>query len=289
MNIQDRMTHFKEQVKVYFQDRLGPFVVKHEDLYCWKNISECSEEEKEKSNLRTLFKSEVILDLEDPKKINQVKDFLEKEKLSFEIWNSNKGFHFHLFFLQLEHFEDWQRKLAREFYIKKTNTDLSKRSGVIAQEEKPHFKSGRIKKLIEKVDNGINCLSPECLAYLQQNRPLHSISQTSQIKDCRLIDYALKNKLNENTGRGSILAKNMTIFFLNKKVNARDWLNKFYAVQGINNGSDWTNWAKEHNNFSCKELRWWLRQTQKSFVEELTCWKCQKERCLEYDNVKRSS
>lgn len=181
--------------------------------------------------------------------------------------------------------ETQEIKLIREYYIKRCDTDLSKRSGVIAQEEKPYFKGSNItKKLIKQVNNGINCLSPECLLYVK--RKLESSLQLEkeihiEVKECNLINYVLKKKIKSGTGRGLFLAKNIAIFFLkNNPKKAKEMLNIFYEVQGIKNGSDWVKYVsnKGFNNFSCKELRGWVRSTQKSDIEELTCWMCKNDK-----------
>jgi hypothetical protein len=283
MNLLDqKVKNHSEDIKLHYQGRIEGIKIKSEEWNNWTLWSECSTSQREESNLRGLFSSELLLDLEEKKRLLEILSKLKNDNLSGDLWNSRKGYHFHLEFPEMKTKSEQERKLIREYYIKRYNTDLSKRSGMVAQEFKPYFKNEKIvKKLIQTFGNFTsNKLSKECLDYVKnklKSSSLHGWYTDIKISKCPLIEYSLKNKLKGGTGRGRYFAKNIAIFFLKEsKEKAKNMLNKFYSAQGIVGGGDWVEWAcsNNHNNFSCKELRGWLRETQKSDVEELTCWRC---------------
>lgn len=106
----------------------------------------------EKSNNRTIFPNEIVLDLEEPERYKQVLDGLEEEGLSFRAFKTgSKGFHFHLFF---------SKELTEEeklLLIKKYDCDTQKAGTrcMIALEYAPHWKTGNHKELLTE-KQGIN-------------------------------------------------------------------------------------------------------------------------------------
>ncbi len=269
-----------QDIDIFYQSKIEGITIRGDFWTNWKKYSDCDILQRKESNLRSLFNVEVLIDLDDPLKLPSLLKKLRKDKQNFELWNSLKGYHINIIFLEMENKPIQEIKLIREFYIKRYEGDLSKKGGLVAQEFKPYFKDGKtIKKLITKKGNELNCLSVECLDFVKGRlqRTLHCNVTNINIKNCNLIDYVFKHKLKEDTGRGNVLAKNVAIFFIKQDINkAKEMLNIFYSVQGIINKSDWITWVRNNNcsNFSCKELRGWLRETQKSGVEELTCWQC---------------
>lgn len=118
----------------------------------WKKFDDCSEEELEKANLRSILPVEVVLDLEQEIELDRIKLLLKAYKLNYYIWSTgSRGFHINLFFKDLDKFEKEARKEIRRVLIKRFRTDESKSSedGLLAIENKKHFKTGREKILID--------------------------------------------------------------------------------------------------------------------------------------------
>jgi len=119
----------------------------------WKAWKECSQEEKNKVNLRQLFPTEIILDFEDKNLIEQTKIKLTANNLHYYLYNSgSRGVHFHLLFDNLEFYNEEQRTQIRKLFIKEYNADETKSSEktLIAMCDKPHFKTLNNKTLIEE-------------------------------------------------------------------------------------------------------------------------------------------
>jgi len=174
--------------------------------------------------------------------------------------------------------EEYSRKAIREWFAINYGTCLSKKTGLIAIENKPHFKTGNPKKLIQTYKgNEVNVLPSAALEYAKQQSNENITSRdVVDVVNCMLIDYSLKNKLKAGTGRGEILCKNAAIFFNNNcpKEKADELMKRLIVIQRTGDIS-WIGWVRRghKSDFSCGELRQWLRTSQPD-VEQLTCWKC---------------
>lgn len=97
-------------------------------------------------NQRQVFPNEIVLDLENPKQLEELKSNLIDLDIPFSIWTAGKGYHFHIFFDDVKNITE-EHKL---FYLKKFNVDVMKSSQktLIALEGTPHWKTGKIKEKI---------------------------------------------------------------------------------------------------------------------------------------------
>ena len=119
----------------------------------WKQWKECSQEEKDKANLRQLFPSEIILDFEDKQLIEQTKEKLKAASYHYFLYNSgSRGVHFHLFFDNLAFYTEEQRTQIRKLFIREYTADETKSSEktLIAMCERPHFKTLKTKEFAEE-------------------------------------------------------------------------------------------------------------------------------------------
>jgi len=118
----------------------------------WKDYHGVTEDELKKANNRTILLNEVIIDLEDKK---QFPETFKKIKKDFKFYSAyetgSRGYHIHLFF------DKNLDSSMKEIIIKKYGGDLQKSSErcMIALELNPHWKTGKLKKIIED-KNGIN-------------------------------------------------------------------------------------------------------------------------------------
>jgi hypothetical protein len=108
----------------------------------------------EKVNNRSILKNEVVLDLEEAERVNEITEKLKKLNLYFSLFKTgSRGYHYHLFF---------NRELIKEeklYLIKYFKCDEQKAGDkcMIALEYSPHWKSGKVKSLVEE-NKGINYL-----------------------------------------------------------------------------------------------------------------------------------
>ncbi len=280
MNDKDIYFLFKgnQEKRIFLRNFFSGINVKKWDS--WKRINDCTVNELNEANLRELLDNEIILDLEQPKQLGNVLSWLDANNFSYDVWHSgSRGYHIHLTFPELKNYSENERKIIRSWFIKETDTDISKISGLITIENRPSFKTNKIKQLIKSVDNGINNIPTEAKKLLNQQRIINIPSREEQvkIKHCMLIDYSLKNKIKANCGRGNVLAKNAAIYFLNnfEKENAKMLFYDLISFQKTGDQS-WLTWADKERktDFSCRELRNWLRTAGLYNIEEVTCWRC---------------
>lgn len=248
----------------------------------WVSYLEATIKQKEFADLRELTKSEICLDFESKKEGLSAVEYLKTMQVSFSAWDTgSRGIHCHLFFPEMLE-PSWttvQVKRAREWWIKRFNCDLSKKSGVIALEKHPHFKTGNVKTLIVSVDKGINVLPRKCLNYAKnfKSNPAIMINSRRGVERCKLINLAMYVTLKRDTGRGDVLCRNAAVLF-NSKLDdkeAKEMMRLLISAQRTGSLS-WLDWARNNKkiDFSCGELRRWLRNTDQLKLEQLTCWRC---------------
>lgn len=176
---------------------------------------------------------------------------------------------------------DQQRKKIREWFAIHYGTDISKKTGLIAMENKPHFKTGKIKHLVKQYRNcHINVLPTDALEYSKPYETISSEDITSRcvvVDNCKIMQFALRTKFKANTGRGDILCRNAAIFFNNNYASdkANELMSQLVKVQQTGS-TNWLFWVRKNHkeDFSCGEMRQWLRNSGQEIIEQLTCWEC---------------
>lgn len=150
--------------EVTYLDKKGGVIV--DKWPSWKPVSECSQEELEKSNLVKVGYCELVLDVDRPEMYDSCISKLEEDGFSYEEYpsGSEENRHIHLEFEELKWLNPEANKKLKAFLIERylpgdsqAKAKASNRN-CIAQINKPHFKTGRIKSLIKRVDNGVNIL-----------------------------------------------------------------------------------------------------------------------------------
>ena len=115
----------------------------------WILLSECSESFIDEANLRELYSDEVVLD-DDDNRPEEIEEALDKLNLRYlKYFSGSKGHHYHLKFPELESLSEDDKKIIREKIIVFFGCDKQKKTGLIAWENKPHFKTGKIKELVK--------------------------------------------------------------------------------------------------------------------------------------------
>jgi KaiC/GvpD/RAD55 family RecA-like ATPase len=129
----------------------------------WKKYSECTEQEKEQANLRSVLKEEIVLDIEQSERFDPIISELMRVPCRFNAFRTgSRGYHIHMVFPELKNMESNNVQLVKENIIKHFGCDISKKSerNMIAIEYEPHFKTGNIKELVatrtDVIKNNLN-------------------------------------------------------------------------------------------------------------------------------------
>jgi len=122
-----------------------------------RKVSECWESEKDlwfldKATHRSQTKNEIVLDFDEGdtfKNMNDTCDILESYQLKYKSYSTgSKGYHVHIFLKEELH--PRIMKSIRVFLIENNDCDIMKirQNSMIAIENIPHWKSGKIKTLV---------------------------------------------------------------------------------------------------------------------------------------------
>lgn len=185
----------------------------------WKLWKDCTEEEKNKVNLRQIFNNEIVLDLEDKNYSEIIKQLITDGNQSYKLINTqSRGFHIHLIIIGLEQLNKEQRKEYRKLFIKNYSCDLSKASEetLISIEGRPHFKSNK-EVLVQEDIPGENFLDQDLLQEtikISENKnkilPKDINFENYHVKD-NFFNYIKNNKILENQERNNIVFPNIAI------------------------------------------------------------------------------
>jgi len=101
-------------------------------------------------NQRQILPNELVLDIEEPEKLREIVEKLNKiPMITYSIYSTgSRGYHIHIFSM----FPVF--KEVKEFFIKMFGTDIVKAGDktMIALENCPHWKTGKLKELIKNGD-----------------------------------------------------------------------------------------------------------------------------------------
>ena len=198
----------------------------------WKEYDTCSKEELKQANLRQLFPNEVILDLEDKQFLENVKADLNKSNFIFEIWETgSRGIHFHLYFDELNNLDMNEKRAFRGILVNRNNCDPAKISeyGLIAMENKPHFKTGRTKNPIE-YNEGTNIIGKDLLELVkQEGQKVKELNESISAElDEKFVNYSTKdeffvyiktNIIPDERMRDTIIFKNVAVGLVKEGLN----------------------------------------------------------------------
>ena len=237
----------------------------------WKLIEDCTDEEKEIANLRTIEKNEIVLDIDkvDPK---QVIDAVDSKGFSYKAYShytDGRICHIHLIFPELKDFSDEEAQKIKKLFIERHGCDTHKVKDLIALEDKPHFKGQdrTTKRLVKSKDNGVNKLPVDIIRMSHELPSPMMLNVVSDISlDDPVLQYVLHNKMQESTERNNILFKNLAIMLVRSGLNDIDV--KRYVNEIVNNCDGktvgefmgWIEKAKkgEIDDFNKAELNKWI-------------------------------
>lgn len=98
-------------------------------------------------NQRQILPNELVLDVEEPERIQEIVDKLKTLSFdSFTVWHTgSRGFHIHIF--SSKPVKEKTRETIKTFIVNEFGTDVQKCSekNLIALEDCPHWKTGKLK------------------------------------------------------------------------------------------------------------------------------------------------
>jgi hypothetical protein len=109
-----------------------------------------------KANCRQVLPCEIILDMDDnisEERLNKICDELDECGFNYKAYaTGSKGYHIHIFEDALTRYTERSRHKIRHYLISKFECDPQIASGnvLIAIEDMPHFKTGKIKTVVRK-------------------------------------------------------------------------------------------------------------------------------------------
>lgn len=242
----------------------------------WVKYSEVRETPKaEFMNCRSVLAEELILDLEEPERLNEIKEMLDKEKYTYEVWaTGSRGYHIRLIFEEYKNLPEDIKPKVKEFQIKKYGCDTSKKSNrnVIALEYANHFKTGNPKTLIQTVVEQDNKFNKEILDYVEQlkeeQQGLESFKESigitvSEIQEPYL-KLGLETKLPEGD-RNNVYMKNMIalVYHSSLEPSKKEELMKRLAEnqeQTLSSCEGWIQKAKEGYKYNRVEIIKWAKK-----------------------------
>jgi len=250
----------------------------------WKKYSACSEEEIRNANLRSVLNCEIVLDVDMPEKLDEILKKLDKENLSYTLWDTgSRGYHISLFFEELNDYNEIKRTKIKEAFILNHFSDPAKKSGrnLIALEYSLHFKgTGKIKTLLKEEIRGKNKLSDEYKNIvtdekMEENNKLNK-ELTEKLKEYKIneeilekdqiLNYVLNNVIPDGFQRNNILLKNLAIAFYQAGMNeddVRDIGRRIIANMPGKNINELLGWYKKAqagilSGYNILELNKWI-------------------------------
>lgn len=195
----------------------------------WKEFCDCTAEEKEKANLRQIFPTEILLDIDQPEEYAKILEQIKEDALKYYAYKTgSRGYHIHLFYDNLAELDVNIRNKIRKIIIRKYGADEAKSSeqGIVAKEYMPHFKTGVEK---DKLSNnpGRNVLPENLISKAKDEtiRELNILKElkqdvTEQFKDFHAKDklflYFLSGRIPENQRKNDVLFKNFGVALVNE-------------------------------------------------------------------------
>ncbi|MCK5624982.1 hypothetical protein KAI04_04020 [Candidatus Pacearchaeota archaeon] len=240
-----------------------------------KIITDLTNEEKLDVNLIKSFKNEIILDIEERYKFNDIKNKLDDLKWSYEVYDtSSRGIHISIKFDNLADKPLELRNRIRKYIINLFETDdkLSKESQWIAIPWGKHFKTGKEKTLLDIVNTGKpNILKLDIIEYAEDdlnNKKKKQLENKQIIKDYHKNDPYLKyvmEKVIESGDRNNILFKNFAIGLVNSGLTREEiipYANTVVANCPGKNVGEFMGWVDkslvgELNDYNKSEMKQW--------------------------------
>ena len=109
-----------------------------------------------KVNCRQILPCEIVLDMDDnisEQRLKEICDDLDLQEFKFKAYfTGSKGYHIHIFDDAFVKYSEQSRYKVRHYLISKYGCDTQKASEktMIALENVPHFKTGKVKTLVRE-------------------------------------------------------------------------------------------------------------------------------------------
>lgn len=200
-----------------------------------KTLIDLTPEDYEKVNLRRIRSNEIVLDLEDAKRLPEIKEELKNRNWAYQIWHTgSRGYHIILFFDELPNYDIDTRSAIRKKIIREFECDESKSSERtwLALEWANHMKMDEkmnaIKEFREQVD-GVNSIPEDVIRYAKEIQELKKeqiLVDDEDFKDALNDPYLLWAQNPDNKilagSRNNVLFKNLAILLVRGGVKYDD-------------------------------------------------------------------
>lgn len=224
-------------MKVHFIDKVNNNYWPSE-----KNITDLNNTQRAEFNLRKQFTNEIILDIEEKYKLDDIITKLTEKNWSYDVWDTgSRGIHISIKFDNLKDYDIELRNRIRKYIITDFDTDirLASEGQWLALEWTKHFKTGNEKVLIDKINNGQQNIPADIIDYCAKE--IKTLTNIKISNKKLLIDYHKKDpylkyvmeNLIERGDRNNILFKNIAIG-LSQSGLTREEIN-VYAQQIVKN------------------------------------------------------
>ncbi len=183
-------------------------------------------------NNRTILKNEVVLDLEEPDRYEEILKRLEDQGLSFRVFKTgSKGYHFHLLFRGEVSPED-KLKVIECFDC---DTQKASERCMIAMEFEKHWKTGNYKELIKTGGDGFN----NVMEILSKNNYKEEVEPVEDLED---ISNFLTIVYNEKTGEEKSRSVNIDVVaeYIENKFDVRTIYGLKEETIEVYDGGIWT-------------------------------------------------
>lgn len=283
--MEQKKLEYAKDLQINYPDLLVMYLDKANNTSWDKEqaISTLSDEKIQQFNLRKQTSEEVILDIEEPLKLDEIKRLIKDRDWSYEIWaTGSRGYHIKIKFDNLSALSLDLRNRVRKYLISSfdTDTSLSSEAHFLACEYSKHFKTGNYKTLFETIGNKFNSLPNDIINYCKQDlEHYQNINNNLDYKpqvnfenylEDPYLKYILSNNIVDGE-RNSVLFKNIAlglvkaglkpedIFKIGKKIvdncpgkhinEFMGWVNK--AIKGDikdYNKHELVNWSAKYNH-----------------------------------------
>lgn len=205
---------------------------------------------------RKILKREIVFDIDTHDRFERqliegtISNRLSVDKYCHSVWDTSRSTHIHLYIDELALYPKEARNLIRRLFIKKYAEDFlqfmdmnKSEDTVIRDFNSTHNKTKGKKTLVyEEKFNTINTIPFEIknsVEFMFNNKPIQVDLNKHDINSDLLLNYVLKNRIDKDGLRNSVLFKNIAIMAYNSSLTEAQAVILFKQVAGNCKGKKW--------------------------------------------------
>jgi len=214
------------ETKVYYSDPIS------KNKTQWKAWKDCTQEEKEKVNNRTIFPNEIHLDLDTKEAFESTRKKLSESPYEYVVVDNQSGRGAGHIILQFDDLPaDYEtRKQVKKLFIPKYEAEAEKASEnvSISMIGRPHNKTGKLPIIIEehpghnKLPDGI-LENAKKIIEANKNREIEPDDNFANYSETdELFNFIKNNKIPDGTNRNNTLFPNIAIALVKQGLNKQE-------------------------------------------------------------------